>query len=69
MTSYRFVIEYRDDDGQRRRVVYQPSLNGIRWSRREEKYEDGRWIQRQVQRVSAPKLDARPTGAEVFTGP
>lgn len=69
VTHHRFTIEYCTRDGERRRVVYLADMNGLRWFRREDIYEEGQWIRHSHEEISAPAIEARHIGSGSFAGP
>jgi|GEM_PF-2300272 len=68
MSRYRFRIEFRTRGGERRRVTFLSDMNGLRWFRREEIFEDGQWARRSHEQVSAPSFEVQPVGAGSFAG-
>jgi hypothetical protein len=70
MSRYRFTIEYRTRDGEPRRTVFFADMNGLRWFRREERFEDGTWVRESHTHVMAPTIEATSIGiGATFAGP
>lgn len=69
MTRYRFRIEYRTRDGERRRTTFFGDMNGLRWFRREEVFRDGQWVRQSHEHVTAPRTEVQAMGAGSFAGP
>jgi len=69
MSRYRFRIEFRTRDGERRRVTFMGDMKGLRWFRREEVFEEGQWVRHSHEQVTAPTVEVQPVGAGSFAGP
>ena len=69
MSSVRFSIEYCTAENQRRRVVYYADMDGLRWFRRVDHYEDGQWRHGSNEQIAAPRLKIKPVDGGLFTGP